>query len=78
MEIMLNGEKVTVTPHCRSAPGANMSISYELLADLAGLSDRSPSISWRTLDGRSGLVMKNGRIALTDGMSIDAGVTGAA
>lgn len=78
MEITLNGEKVTVTPHYRSAAGATMSISYELLADLAGLAGRSPCISWRTPNGVGGLVMKGEKIALTEGLQIDVGVTGAA
>jgi len=77
MEIMLNGEKVTVTPHCGSKPGAKMSIGYETLADLAGLAGRNPTIAWRTPNKVCGLLLHNERVELVDGMSIETGVTGA-
>lgn len=78
MDILLNGEIVTITPHCRSRPGAKMSIGYETLADLAGLAGRNPTIAWRTPDKICGLLPHNQRVELVDGMSIDVSVEGGA
>lgn len=78
MDIYVNGEKVTVTPGRGSKPGAQMSVSYEMLAELAGLKGCMPTITWRAPDKTMGHVAPGQRVRMVEGMKIDAGVTGCA
>lgn len=78
MDIYLNGEKTTVTPGRGSKPGAQMSISYELIAEMTGLKGYCPTVTWNAPGKMHGIVSPGERAPLIENMHITAMVTGAA
>jgi hypothetical protein len=78
MDIFLNGEKVTITPGRGSKPGARMTVSYELLTELAGMAGCAPHIVCYAPDKTRTRLEPGKRIQLVEGMNISAIITGCA
>ena len=79
MDIFVNGEKVTVQPGRGVRRHAPMTISYELVAELAELDGRMPTITWYAPSNATrGLLSPGQRAQLFEGMKFTAVVTGSA
>lgn len=78
MEFYVNGGKVTAHPVRGSKPGWKMTMSYEQVAEITGLSGCMPTVSWRLPNKTHGHLAPGERVQIVDGMQFDAGITGCA
>lgn len=79
MDIFVNGEKITVQRGRGVRRHAPMTISYKLVAELAGLADLMPTITWRAPSNEThGSLAPGQRTQLFEGINFVVIVTGAA